>query len=57
MEREAFFQGYCRCLDQSRLVAVEAEDSTLTQVDCNYESCPYAGNCTIAQKIQEFLQA
>lgn len=56
MEREAFFSGYCRCIDKSRMVAVEAEGNTLTQVDCNYESCPYVGNCTIAEKIQSFLQ-
>ena len=56
MEREAFFSGYCRCIDKSRMVAAEAEGEVLTQVDCNYESCPYADNCTIAEKIQSFLQ-
>lgn len=55
MEREAFFSGYCRCIDESRIVAVEAEGNQLTQVDCNYETCPYTGNCTIAKKITEFL--
>ena len=51
MEREAFYTGYCRCIDGSRMVAVEADDSTLTEVDCNYEVCPYVGECTVAQKI------
>ena len=56
MEREAFYSGYCRCIDGSRMVAVEAEDNTLTEVDCSYENCPYAGDCTIGQKIKEFLE-
>lgn len=56
MEREAFYSGYCRCIDGSRMVAVEADGSTLTEVDCNYEVCPYAQDCTIAQKITEFLK-
>ncbi len=57
MEREAFFSGYCRCIDESRMVAVEAEDAELLSADCNYENCPYTDRCTIAQKIKEFLQA
>ena len=33
MEKEAFFSGYCRVLDGSRPVAVEAEGKTLTAED------------------------
>ena len=57
MEREAFYSGYCRCIDASRMVAVEADGNTLTEVDCNYEVCPYEKDCTIAQKITEFLKS
>ena len=56
MEREAFYSGYRRCIDGSRMVAVEAEGSTLTEVDCNYPDCPHAADCQIAQKIDEFLK-
>lgn len=56
MEREAFYSGYCRCIDNSRMVAVEAEGNTLIEVDCNYGVCPHAKDCTIAQKITEFLK-
>ena len=56
MEREAFYSGYCRCIDGSRMVAVEADGNTLTEVDCNYEVCPHAQDCTIAQKITAFLE-
>lgn len=56
MEREAFYSGYCRCIDNSRMVAVEADGNTLIEADCNYETCPYVKDCTIAQKITEFLE-
>ena len=55
MEKELFVTGYCRVLDQSRMVAVEIEDD---QVDatCSYPDCHYAPNCQVAQKIQEELK-
>ncbi len=56
MEREAFYTGYCRCVDGSRMVAVEAVGGSLTEVDCNFEGCPYVTDCTVAQKIKEFLE-
>ena len=56
MEREAFYSGYCRQIDDSRMVAVEAEGKTLLEADCCYPDCPYASDCTVAQKITAFLQ-
>ena len=56
MEREGFFSGYCRQIDDSRMVTVVAEGNCLTEVDCCYESCVYAPNCAVAQKIREFTQ-
>ena len=56
MEREAFFSGYCRQIDESRMVTAEAEDGTLTSIDCAYETCPHTQSCTVAQKITQFLQ-
>ena len=56
MEREAFYSGYCRCIDGSRMVAVEAEGSTLTEVDCSYENCPHTPNCTVAQAISDLTK-
>ena len=55
MEKETFISGYCRQLDNSRMVEVITEDGELTEVDCSYESCPYVPNCTIAQRIRELL--
>ena len=56
MEREAFFSGYCRNIDGSRMVAVEADGSELTEADCDFGCCPHEPNCPIAEKIKEFLQ-
>ena len=53
MEKELFFSGYCRVLDSSRTVCIVVEDSKLTDVDCNYEVCPYAKECTIGKNITE----
>ena len=53
MEREVFLSGYCRCMDASRMVAVTLEDGDITDVDCNFGSCPYEENCVLAQKIRE----
>ena len=52
MEQEHFFSGYCRCLDNSRMVEVITEAGQVAEVDCNYENCPHTQNCTIAQAIQ-----
>ena len=56
MEKEAFFSGYCRNIDESRMVAAESEDALLTSVDCDYETCPHTQSCTIAQAIKAFLE-
>ena len=56
MEREVFVSGYCRCLDQSRMVAVVTEDGRLTDVDCGYPDCTYAPGCPVAQKIDELIK-
>lgn len=56
MEKEAFFSGYCRTIDDSRMVAVLVEDGVLTEVDCCYESCVHTPNCIIAHKIKELIE-
>ena len=56
MEQEHFISGYCRCLDDSRMVEVITENGQLTEVDCNYESCPYTPNCTVAAQIRDLTE-
>ena len=53
MEKDLFISGYCRVLDSSRTVCIVTEDGRLTDVDCHYESCPYAKECTIGKSITE----
>lgn len=53
MEQEYFFSGYCRTLDKSRMVAVETEGGKVTDVDCCYENCIHAPNCSIAEEIRQ----
>lgn len=54
MEKEIFLSGYCRALDQSRMVEVEISDGTV-DADCAYPDCPHAASCQIAQKIRESI--
>lgn len=56
MEKESFLSGYCRCLDDSRMVEVITEEGKLIEVDCSYENCPHTPNCTVAQRIGELLK-
>ena len=53
MEKETFLSGYCRVLDQSRMVAVVTEDGTLVEADCCFGSCVHEPNCQIAKQIKE----
>lgn len=56
MEQEHFLSGYCRTIDQSRMVTVITEDKELTEVDCCFETCVHAPNCTIAKEIHAALK-
>lgn len=56
MEQEAFFTGYCRQTDDSRMVSVVMQEQTLMEIDCYYPDCPYARDCTIAQNVDAFLK-
>lgn len=56
MEKEAFFSGYCRQIDGSRMVTAVAEDGELTEVDCCWPDCTYAPNCTVAEKLRQFVE-
>ena len=56
MEKEIFISGYCRVLDQSRMVELITEDGELVDVDCCYGSCIHEPNCQIAKQIRENLE-
>ena len=57
MEEEKILSGYCRKLDKSRMVLVLPEDGKLTEVDCDYGTCPFQGECTVAAELRQLEQA
>lgn len=54
---EKIFTGYCRCLDQIRIVTVETEDGFEPTVDCGYGSCAFQSGCQLARNITDFLKS
>lgn len=56
MEKESFLSGYCRVLDQSRMVAVVTENGHLIEADCCFGSCVHEPNCQIAKAIRELME-
>ena len=52
MEDEIIISGYCRCLDQNRIVTAEREDGKW-YFDCSFGNCPHEASCQVAQKLRE----
>ena len=57
MEIEKFVSGYCRQLDNSRMVEVILEDGEIIEIDCCYGNCIHQGNCLIAKEIDSLTNA
>lgn len=53
---EKILSGYCRCLDQHRIVTAE-QDQGQWYADCDYGSCPHEGSCPIAAALRELFAA
>ena len=53
MEVEKFVSGYCRQLDEARMVEVILKDGEITEIDCCYGNCNHQGNCLIAKEVDE----
>ena len=49
---EKIITGYCRTLDQSRMVEAEQLGETW-EADCAWPDCPHAPVCLIAQQLEE----
>ena len=49
---EYIFTGYCRALDQSRMVEAEKQTGQL-QADCAWPDCPHSSVCLIAKQLDE----
>ncbi len=52
MEVEKFISGYCKQLDNARMVEVVLEDDEIAEVDCCYGNCLYQANCPVAKEIE-----
>lgn len=53
MEQERILTGYCKALDNSRMVIAVYEDGKLIDIDCAYPHCPHAPNCPIAAQLED----
>ena len=52
---EKVISGYCKALDQSRMVVAE-KDGESWEADCAWPNCPHAPSCPIAAALEQ-LQA
>ena len=55
MEEEIIVTGYCRALDQSRMVTAECYEGNW-EADCAWPDCPYAPQCQVARKLSDFIK-
>lgn len=53
MEQEFFFTGYCRQIDQSRMVCIILENGEIEECDCCFGSCLYEPECPVAAQIRQ----
>ncbi len=53
MEEEYFFSGYCRTLDAGRTVTVETDGRDVTDIACDFGTCPHEAECPIAAKLRQ----
>lgn len=53
---EKYFSGYCRRLDAARLVEAVFSAGLLEEADCDYGSCPFEAECTVAKSIRQEVQ-
>ncbi len=53
MEQEFFFTGYCRQIDQSRMVCIVLENGEIEECDCCFGSCLYEPECPVAAQIRQ----
>lgn len=56
MLEEKMLSGYCRQTDQARMVWAEYEDGHLTDVDCQFETCPFSAECAIGRQIHKLTE-
>ena len=55
MSEEKIISGYCRVLDQGRMVTVEWDGPELLDADCCYGACVHQSACEIGKAITALL--
>ena len=48
---EIILTGYCRALDQSRMIEVETANGRV-EADCYFPECPHTATCLIAKQLK-----
>lgn len=60
VEKEVFYNGFCRCQNQGRIVLCvyvkDGEKWKIDEIDCGYEACPHKDSCEVARAVEEGLQ-
>ena len=58
-EKEVFFNGFCRCQNQGRIVLcvyVKAQGQwQIDEIDCGFLNCPNQDSCEIAKQVKDGL--
>ena len=59
-EKEVFYNGFCRCQNQGRIVLCvyvkDGENWKADDIDCVYFTCPHGDSCEVAKAVAEGLQ-
>ena len=59
-EKEVFYNGFCRCQNQGRIVLCvyvkNGENWKIDDIDCGYFSCTHGDSCEVAKAVEEDLQ-
>ena len=52
---ESVFSGYCRTIDDARMVMAEWDGAAL-DADCSYDVCVYRESCPIGQQLTAWVK-
>lgn len=56
MEEERFISGYCRQLDNHRMVEVILKEGKLQEADCAFGTCTFQAGCPIGKQLQALME-
>lgn len=56
MEEERFISGYCRQLDNHRMVEAILKEGKLQEADCAFGTCTFQAGCPIGKQLQALTE-